>query len=155
MARTTDVGLCQGARGAPRAPLPGCERSSTLRRRACRGIAPFWRHIGEAHLPTEQPETGSPSRVPSPDGDAGRPSDRQGAPPQGARPAVGLIWRVRDRATFVALRRAGRRARRGPVSVTWVAAPAADPPRVAYAVGRHVGGSVARYRLRRQLRTIA
>ena len=40
------------------------------------------------------------------------------------------------------------------MSVTWVAAAAADPPRVAYAVGRDVGGSVARNRLRRRLRAL-
>lgn len=71
----------------------------------------------------------------------------------GARP----VWRVRDRASFVALRRAGRRGRRGPVSVVFV--PPADgvvvtPPRVAFAVGRGVGSAVARNRLRRRLRAV-
>ncbi len=62
-------------------------------------------------------------------------------------------WRVRDAATFDALRRTGRRARSSSLSVTWL--PATDgPPRVAYAVGRRVGTAVARNRLRRRLRAI-
>ena len=40
------------------------------------------------------------------------------------------------------------------MSVTWVATAEAGRPRVAYAVGRDVGGSVARNRLRRRLRAI-
>jgi ribonuclease P protein component len=67
----------------------------------------------------------------------------------GARP----VWRVRDRASFDALRRDGRRARRGPVSVT--SAPGTEgPPRVAFAVGRSVGSAVVRNRARRRLRAV-
>lgn len=63
-------------------------------------------------------------------------------------------WRIRDRATFVALRTAGRRGRSGPVSVTFLPRRAEDPvqARVAYAVGRRVGGAVMRNRVRRRLR---
>jgi ribonuclease P protein component len=60
------------------------------------------------------------------------------------------VWRVRDRASFDTLRRDGRRSRRGPVSVTF--APTPGPPRVAFAIGRPVGGAVERNRLRRRLR---
>jgi ribonuclease P protein component len=63
-------------------------------------------------------------------------------------------WRVRDRASFAALRRAGARRRVGPLTVTRL-----DPidggspvPAVAYAIGRSVGGAVERNRLRRRLR---
>ena len=68
-----------------------------------------------------------------------------------------LPWRVRDRATFERLRRSPLRARRGPLSVTWVPAADAlvaegDQPRVAFAIGRRVGTAVARNRLRRRLR---
>jgi ribonuclease P protein component len=65
-----------------------------------------------------------------------------------------LIWRIRDRATFEALRREGRRTRRGSLSVTYV--PADDgPPRVAYGIGRKVGPAVVRNRVRRRLRAAA
>jgi ribonuclease P protein component len=68
------------------------------------------------------------------------------------------LWRVTQRATFSALRRDGRRARRGPLTVTWMAPAAGDgtdgatPPRVAFAIGRSVGGAVVRNRIRRRLR---
>ncbi|MHB8671039.1 MAG: ribonuclease P protein component [Acidimicrobiales bacterium] len=66
------------------------------------------------------------------------------------------MWRIRDRSTFATLRREGRRVRRGAVTVTWAPGDPAEPPRVAYAVGRRVGGAVLRNRIRRRLRaTIA
>jgi len=64
------------------------------------------------------------------------------------------IWRIRDRATFVALRRSERRVRRGPITVTWAPGDPAEPPRVAYAIGRPVGGATERNRVRRRLREI-
>jgi ribonuclease P protein component len=68
--------------------------------------------------------------------------------------AVAATWRVRDRATFAALRD-GRRGHAGPVRVTWLPEPGTTtPPRVALAVGRRVGPAVARNRLRRQLRSV-
>jgi ribonuclease P protein component len=60
--------------------------------------------------------------------------------------------RIRDRTTFDTLRRSGHRGRRGPISVTFVAGDVDRVPRVAYAVGRRVGGAVVRNRLRRRLR---
>ena len=42
--------------------------------------------------------------------------------------------------------------RAGALWCTWIADPDAAPPRVAYAIGRAVGGAVVRNRLRRQLR---
>jgi ribonuclease P protein component len=60
------------------------------------------------------------------------------------------LWRVSDRATFQALR-AGRRARRGAITVTYVAL-ASTSPRVAFAVGKTTGGAVVRNRIRRRLR---
>jgi ribonuclease P protein component len=68
--------------------------------------------------------------------------------------AVAATWRIRDRATFDALRD-GRRGHAGPVRVTWRPEPeGGGPPRVAFAVGRRVGSAVARNRLRRQLRAV-
>jgi ribonuclease P protein component len=64
------------------------------------------------------------------------------------------LWRISDRATFQALR-AGRRARRGPLSITYLPpteAEAGTAPRVAFAVGKGVGGAVTRNRIRRRLR---
>jgi ribonuclease P protein component len=60
---------------------------------------------------------------------------------------------LRGRAAFAALRR-GRRLRRGPITVTWADRDPEGPPRVAYAVGRRVGGAVVRNRIRRRLRAV-
>jgi ribonuclease P protein component len=64
-----------------------------------------------------------------------------------------VIERVRSRATFDALRREGRRARHGPVTVTYVPDDASSA-RVAFAIGRKVGNAVVRNRVRRRLRAI-
>ncbi|HEX3393921.1 MAG TPA: ribonuclease P protein component [Acidimicrobiales bacterium] len=58
-----------------------------------------------------------------------------------------------DRATFGRLRRSRQRARRGPVTVTWVQGDPTEPTRVAYTVGRRVGGAVVRNLVRRRLRS--
>ena len=62
------------------------------------------------------------------------------------------LWRIRDRRTFVELRRRGRRVRRGPLTVTWMPGSDGSPPQAAFAVGRAVGGAVLRNRVRRRLR---
>jgi ribonuclease P protein component len=65
------------------------------------------------------------------------------------------LWRISDRTTFAALRRRGRRAQAGPITVTWLRPQPQDPvtpPRVGFAVGRAVGGAVVRNRIRRRLR---
>ena len=70
----------------------------------------------------------------------------------GSRP---VLWRVTSRRTFEVLRREGRRARRGPLAVTWIApspTSEASPPQVAFTIGRRAGGAVVRNRLRRRLR---
>jgi len=61
--------------------------------------------------------------------------------------------RVRDRHTFAALAR-GRRARRGPLAVTFLVKDGTAAPAVAYAISRRVGTAVTRNRLRRQLRSL-
>ena len=71
--------------------------------------------------------------------------------PPRAGPSV--VWRIQDRATFEALRRSSRRARRGPVTVTYAAVAQVTEPRVAYAIGKRVGKAVVRNRLRRQIRS--
>jgi ribonuclease P protein component len=65
-----------------------------------------------------------------------------------------VLWRIRDRRTFLALRADGVRRRSGPVSVTALLSADGTPPRVALAVGKRTGPSVVRNRLRRQLRAI-
>lgn len=64
------------------------------------------------------------------------------------------VWRVRDRASFAALRRDGVRRRVGPLIVTRlpVEAGGSPVPAVAFALGKTVGPAVARNRLRRRLR---
>ncbi|MHB8681743.1 MAG: ribonuclease P protein component [Acidimicrobiales bacterium] len=66
-----------------------------------------------------------------------------------------MLWRIRDRATFEALRRSSERARRGAVTVTYAPVGEAPVPRVAYAVGKRVGNAVIRNRVRRRLRAAA
>lgn len=66
---------------------------------------------------------------------------------------MAALWRVRDRATFAALRRDGRRRRAAALTVTRL--PADDGrPAVAFALGRAVGGAVERNRLRRRMKAI-
>jgi len=110
--------------------------------------------MGEADISAEQSQTRQESRLPSSDVDSGWTRHPAVPPAQGSAPPVGLIWRIRDRQTFIQLRRDGRRFRRGPITVTFVDGTPDVPPRVAFAVGRKVGGAVVRNRLRRRLRAI-
>jgi ribonuclease P protein component len=109
--------------------------------------------MSEANISTKQPQTGQAARISSSNVDPGRASDPQGSATEGPPAPVGLIWRVERRDTFEALR-GGRRCRQGPLSVAWVPGDPSEPPRVAYAIGRKVGGAVDRNRLRRRLRTV-
>jgi ribonuclease P protein component len=106
----------------------------------------------EEDVSAEQPEAEEDPRVSRPDAHSRRP--RRDCPPaqQGPRQSVSLIWRIRDRAAFRAVAR-GRRRRQGAVEVSGcLLASPAEPPRVAYAVGRNVGNAVVRNRVRRRLR---
>jgi ribonuclease P protein component len=68
---------------------------------------------------------------------------------------VATIWRLSEPAAFGRLQAARHRTRSGPLWVAWSAPlDASTPPRVAYAIGRRVGGAVVRNRLRRRLRAI-
>jgi ribonuclease P protein component len=109
---------------------------------------------GEADISAERQEAGQAARLPPPHVDQGGPGHPVRPSPQGPSQPLGLIWSIRDRATFEALRTAGRRVRRGPITVTWLAGDPAEPPRVAYAIGRKAGGAVVRNRIRRRLRAI-
>lgn len=71
------------------------------------------------------------------------------APRDGAR-----TWRLSASDRFAQLRRTRYRADAGPLWVAWIP-PAGEPlvpPRVAFAIGKRVGGAVVRNRLRRRLR---
>jgi ribonuclease P protein component len=116
---------------------------------------------GEAYVPAQQPKASQAARLSAAHADPSRPGHRAGQAPKGPGPAVGLIGRIGDRATFDALRREGRRARRGAVTVVFLPqrADAATSPgggagrvRVAYSIGRQVGSAVVRNRVRRRLR---
>ncbi len=104
----------------------------------------------EAHVPAEQPKAQEDPRLPVPHANPGRSGGAQGPTPARPQAPLGLIWRVRDRATFDVLARAERHAR-GPVTIRFVPGESDAPPRVAYAVGG-VGNAVVRNRLRRRLR---
>jgi ribonuclease P protein component len=66
---------------------------------------------------------------------------------------MAALWRVRNRSTFAALRRDGRRRRARDLTVTTLASATAQPA-VAFALGKGVGTAVERNRLRRRLRAI-
>jgi ribonuclease P protein component len=107
----------------------------------------------EEDLPAEQPETPKEARFPDSYAQTWGSSSHPAPASQGSQSPVGLIWRVRDRASFRALAES-RRHRRGVLTMTRVASTAGDPPRVAFAIGRPVGSAVARNRLRRRLRAL-
>ena len=65
-----------------------------------------------------------------------------------------MVGRVHGRNAFLAFRRSRQRVRRGPITVTFVPSASDDRARVAYAIGRKVGGAVVRNRLRRRLRAV-
>jgi ribonuclease P protein component len=104
----------------------------------------------EADLPAEQPEAQEEARIPWPDAHSRRTRRAQGATLPRARAPLGLIFRIRHRATFALLARA-RVCRRELVWVRRVPVPAPGP-QVGFAVSRRVGNAVTRNRVRRRLR---
>lgn len=118
--------------------------------------------MGEENISTERPETSQEARLSPPHADSGRTGHREGTPAEGSHPPVGLIWPLRNRKDFAALPSArgaaaanrALRVRIGPLTVSFLDGSPAEPPRVAYAVGRKVGSAVKRNRIRRRLRSI-
>jgi ribonuclease P protein component len=110
--------------------------------------------MGEADVSAQHAKASKEARLPAPDVDARRTGGAQGTPAQGPTSALGLTWAVRDRETFARFRASRARARVGAVTVTFVPGGTDMPPRVAYQVGRRVGGAVERNRVRRRLRAV-
>ena len=104
----------------------------------------------EAHVSAEQPEAQEASRLPGPHAYPRRSGRAQGPAPARPHAPLGLIRRVRDRATFATLAGVERHVR-GPISVRFAPGDDQAPPRVAYAVSG-APNAVARNRLRRRLR---
>lgn len=114
---------------------------------------------GEANLSAEDQASGQTPRLPASDEHQSRAARAALPPPEGPTSAVGLIGPVRDRATFVALRRSATVGRCGAVAIRFssdvVPPNEGEPPlRVAYSVGKRVGSAVERNRVRRRLREI-
>jgi ribonuclease P protein component len=105
----------------------------------------------EADVPAQHQEAQEDARFPHANADTRGARRTAVAPDAWPEAALGLIWRIRDRATFVALARAPRR-RVGPISLRYVPGDPTAPARVAYAVGRKAGSAVDRNRIRRRLR---
>jgi ribonuclease P protein component len=105
----------------------------------------------EAHVPTKRPEAQEAPRFPVAYAHPRRSGGPEDPSPAGPYASLGLIRRVRGRATFAALARAERHTK-GAITIRCLREPGATAPRVAYGVGRAVGGAVARNRIRRRLR---
>jgi ribonuclease P protein component len=105
----------------------------------------------EEDVPTEQPEAQEDARFSDSHANSRWSGAHRPTSPQGTQRAVGLIWRVRDRASFRALAQA-RRYRCGVLTMTRIAGRDGEPARVAYAVGRRAGNAVVRNTVRRRLR---
>lgn len=121
-------------------------------------VEPWEMRSLETHVPAQHSQAEEEARLSGADAHRGGSAAAPGPAASRPRPPVGLIGRVRDRATLAALAGA-RGVRRGPVAVACLTgdnlparARTADGPRVAYAVGRRVGSAVVRNRVRRRLR---
>jgi len=110
--------------------------------------------FSEAHLSAKQPPTGPQPRFPASDVHQGRPGHHQGPAPQGKASTSRLSSPprpIKDMATYRALRRRPR-VTTGPLSVTFVPGDSRSGVRLAYSVGKRVGGAVDRNRTRRRLK---
>lgn len=144
------------ARGLPRCTTAALAVDSLLS--ASRAVpdsgpraAPSRRLFVETNVPTQHTQAIQDPRLSPPHAHQRGPCGTADSSGARAEAALGLIWRIRDRATFEALSRARRR-RAGPVSLRFLDDGSDQPPRVAYAVGRRTGTAVVRNRIRRRLR---
>lgn len=107
----------------------------------------------EADLPAQQPEAQEEARVSYPYEEPRGPRRSEVSAQPRSRPHLGLIHRVRSRASFAEFARVRPR-RDGPLWVRRIALSADATPQVAFAIGRKVGNAVTRNRLRRRLRAL-
>ena len=113
----------------------------------------------EAHLPAEQSRAQSAARLPSPQGDGGRPQDSGGTSRTRPHAAVGLtpqgLGKLRRRADFLAANRGIRAST--PAFVLLVRKRQDDDPaiRLGITVTKKVGGAVVRNRIKRRFRMLA
>jgi ribonuclease P protein component len=107
----------------------------------------------EADLPAEPAEAQQEARISSPDADPRGSQRPEDASPARSRKALRLIRRVRGHGTFRDLARTPVR-RHGALGARLLPGDPDQPPSVAYAVPKAVGGAVERNRLRRRLRAM-
>jgi ribonuclease P protein component len=107
----------------------------------------------EADLPAEPAEAQQEARISSADAHPRGSQRAEDASSARTRSALRLIRRVHGHGTFRDLARAPAR-RHGALGARLLPGDPAQPPSVAYAVPRAVGGAVERNRLRRRLRAM-
>jgi ribonuclease P protein component len=105
----------------------------------------------EADLPAEPAEAQQEARISSTDADPRGSQRAEDASSARTRSALRLIWRVRGHGAFRDLARVPAR-RHGALGARLLRGDPEQPPSVAFAVPRAVGGAVQRNRLRRRLR---
>ncbi len=108
----------------------------------------------EAYIPTKQPPSQPQARVSGSHEHPRRPGGVEIPPRQRPRSPLRLIARIRDRDSFVRLRRDGVRLRSEPLWCTYLADADMTPPRIGFAIARTVGSAATRNRLRRRLKAI-
>jgi ribonuclease P protein component len=108
----------------------------------------------EAHLSAEQPRPRTASRIPSPDGDCGRPRRDPRTSQSRSQEAVGLTT-ISNRRDFLAANSAKRAAMPGFVLLIRGRADGDPAKRVGYTVTKKIGNAVVRNRMKRRFRELA
>ena len=106
---------------------------------------------GEENISTQGAAQVSQAWISSPDAYKGWPGYFARTPSAGEKETLGLIWRIRDAATFARLQKYGSSSRSRYLQFRYILDAAVIPPRFAFAVSRRVGPAVVRNRIRRRL----